>query len=171
MAVLNIVYAPHPILAIPTRPVTTTTPEVRRLVQDMIETMYATGGVGLAANQVGQPWRLFVASADQARGRELVVLNPVIVSRRGRLRAEEGCLSLPGISSVIPRAATVRLVGMSLDGNPLTLGGHGLLARIFQHETDHLDGKLYVDRVSWLVRRRLLRRFHRQQRALASVRV
>lgn len=169
MAILTIVHAPHSVLSTPTQRVTTVTPEIRQLVRDMIDTMYAASGVGLAANQVGHSWRLFVASPDQQRGQELIVLNPVITTQRGRLRIEEGCLSLPGIAAVVSRAAVVRLTGMTLEGTPGTWEGRDLLARIFQHETDHLDGKLYADRLAWLPRRRLLAHYRRQQRLLSGV--
>ena len=169
MAILKIRYAPDPILKQPTRPIAAVTAETRRLARDMIETMYAAGGVGLSANQVGVPWQLFVASPDHERGQELIVLNPVIVTRRGRLRLEEGCLSLPGISADVSRAAAVTITGMTLDGKPCTLEGRELLSRIFQHEIDHLQGILFTDRLSWLARQRLVRRYQRQQRELARV--
>ena len=169
MAILKIRYAPDPILKQPTQPIPTVTAEIRRLAQDMVETMHAAGGVGLSANQVGVPRQLFVANHDHERGQELIVLNPVIVTRRGRLRLEEGCLSLPGISAIVSRAAAVTITGMTLDGKPCTLEGRELLARIFQHEIDHLNGTLFTDRISWLVRQRLVRRYQRQQRELARV--
>lgn len=169
MAILPIYHDPDRILHTPTRPITTITPEIHRLARDMIQTMYAAGGVGLAANQVGQPWQLFVASPDQEEGRELVLLNPTIVSRRGRLRLEEGCLSLPGIAAVVTRAAQVEVRALTLDGTPCVLEGRELLARIFQHEIDHLNGLLFVDRLSWWARQQLLRTYRRQRRDLAKV--
>ncbi|MBI4227224.1 MAG: peptide deformylase [Candidatus Omnitrophica bacterium] len=169
MAILPIHYLPDAALKTPTRPVTSITPDIRHLARDMIHTMHAAGGVGLAANQVGQPWQLFVASPDQERGRELVLLNPKIVSRRGRLRLEEGCLSLPGIAAIVTRAARVEVHAMTLDGTACVLEGQDLLARIFQHEIDHLHGLLFVDRLPWLARQRLLRVYHRQRRELSKV--
>ncbi len=169
MAILPIRHVPDEILKTPTRPVTTITPEIRQLALDMIQTMYAAGGVGLAANQVGQPWQLFVANPDQQPGRELVLLNPAIISRRGRLRFEEGCLSLPGVAALVTRAARVEVRARTLEGKECVLEGQELLARIFQHEIDHLNGLLFVDRLSWWTRQRLLRTYRRQHRELAKV--
>lgn len=169
MAILTIRHAPDPVLSAPTRPISIVTPEIRRLAQDMIDTMYAASGVGLSANQVGHPLQLFVASVDQVRGREIVLINPEIVSRRGRLRLEEGCLSLPGIMAIVTRAAQVRVRGLTLDGRSCELDGQELLARIFQHEIDHLHGLLFVNRLAWWRRTRLMRRYQRQQRELARV--
>lgn len=166
MAILPLCFDPNPVLNTPTKPVASVTPEIRQLVRDMIQTMYVAGGVGLAANQVGRSLQLFVASPDQERGKELVILNPVILHRRGRLRIEEGCLSLPGIAHPVSRAAEIKLRGMTLEGRLQTWTGTDLLARIFQHETDHLHGKLYVDRLPWLTRQRLLRTYRRQRQEL-----
>ena len=169
--ILPIHHVPDRLLKTPTRPVTTITPEIRQLARDMIQTMYAAGGVGLAANQVGQPWQLFVvsreANPDQEQGQELVLLNPVIVSRRGRLRLEEGCLSLPGIAAVVTRAAQVEVRALTLDGKKCVLTGQELLARIFQHEIDHLNGLLFVDRLPWWTRQRMMRTYRRQRDELS----
>ena len=169
MAILTIRHAPDPVLSAPTRPVTTVTPEIRQLVRDMIDTMYAASGVGLSANQVGHPIQLFIASADQVRGREIVLVNPEILIRRGRVRLEEGCLSLPGIMTVVTRAAQVRVRGLTLDGTSCEVDGQELPARIFQHEIDHLHGLLFVNRLSWWRRTRLMRRYQQQQRELTRV--
>lgn len=167
--ILPIRHVPDAMLKTPTRPITMVTPDIRQLARDMIQTMHAAGGLGLAANQVGQPWQLFVASPDQERGRELVLLNPVIVSRRGRLRLEEGCLSLPGIAALVTRAAQVEVRARMLEDTECVLKGQDLLARIFQHEIDHLNGLLFVDRLSWWNRRRALREYRRQRKTLAQV--
>ena len=167
--ILPIRRVPDAILKTPTRPITTVTPEIHQLARDMIQTMHAAAGVGLAANQVGQPWQLFVASPDGQPGRELVLLNPVIVRRRGRLRLEEGCLSIPGIAAVVTRAAEVEVRAVTLEGKECALEGQELLARIFQHEIDHLNGLLFVDRLSWWNRQRALRAYRRQRKTLAQV--
>ena len=169
MAILPIRHVPDTILKTPTKPIPSITPEIRQLAADMIQTMYAASGVGLAANQVGQPWQLFVASPDQEPGRELVLLNPVITTRRGRLRLEEGCLSLPGIAALVNRAAEVEVRAVTLEGNECLVKGTDLLSRIFQHEIDHLNGLVFVDRLPWLARQRLLRTYRRQQRELSKV--
>jgi len=171
VAILKIHHAPDPILAICLPSIEVVTGEIRRLARDMIETMYAAGGVGLAANQVGKPFRLFVANPYPGRGNEIVVLNPVLLHGGSRVRLEEGCLSLPGVSAVVPRCSTVRIQGLTLEGAPRVLEGRGFLARIFQHEMDHLNGLTYPDRLPWLSRRRLLARYGRQQRELARIHV
>lgn len=169
MSILPIRHLPDAILRRPTRPIASITPEIRQLARDMIQTMHAAGGVGLAANQVGRPLQLFVASPDQAHDQELVLINPVIIKRRGRLRLEEGCLSLPGIAAIVTRAAGVEVRALTLDGQERVLHGAELLARIFQHEIDHLNGLLFVDRLPWLARRRLLQTYRRQRQELAKV--
>lgn len=169
--ILPIRHLPDPVLRTPTKPIDHITPEIRQLAKDMIQTMHAAGGVGLAANQVGQSWQLFVASPDGQRGQELVVINPVILSRRGQLRLEEGCLSLPGMAAVVTRATAVEIRGLTLDGEERALEGRELLARIFQHEIDHLRGHLFVDRLGWWSKRRLLTQYERQRQELSRVTV
>jgi peptide deformylase len=123
----------------------------------MIETMYAEEGVGLAANQVGVLKRVFVASADQVPGNEIVLFNPEIIRRDGRVKEFEGCLSVPELAEPVSRAKRVWIRGMAPDGRTVELRGEGLLARIFQHEMDHLNGLLFIDRLG-LLKRRLVRR-------------
>jgi peptide deformylase len=118
-----------------------------RLAADMIETMYAAPGVGLAANQVGVQQRMFVYDINDDTGPHVVV-NPHIVERRGEWIHQEGCLSVPDLWWDIPRAMEVHLVGRDLDGNELSIEGEELLARVFQHETDHLDGTLLLSRIT-----------------------
>ncbi|HXY72652.1 MAG TPA: peptide deformylase [Actinomycetota bacterium] len=120
---------------------------LRTLAEEMFETMYAAPGIGLAANQVGRSIRLFVYDGGNGAGSGAVV-NPKIVERDGGQEEDEGCLSIPGVYRPTPRALAVRVEGVDLEGNLIALEGEGLLARIFQHETDHLDGTLYVDRLS-----------------------
>jgi peptide deformylase len=116
-----------------------------RLAQDMFDTMYDAPGVGLAAPQVGLAIRLFVYDdGEDARG---AIANPVLSDLQGEITAEEGCLSVPGIYHPTLRAEAVRLNGLDLRGGPVTVEAEGLLARIFQHETDHLNGTLYLDRL------------------------
>jgi len=169
MAILTIRYAPDPILRTPTRLIHTVTPDIRKLAHDMIDTMHAAGGVGLSANQVGHPWRLFVANPDHRHDRELVLINPRIVGQHGRVRFEEGCLSLPGVAAVVPRFKKVRVEGMSLDETVSILDGDELLARIFQHEIDHLNGLLFANRLPLFSRYRLLRQYRQQQQELRQV--
>ena len=123
---------------------------------DLIETMYASDGIGLAAPQVGQDLQMFVANPSQERGREVVVVNPVLESVEGRTAVIEGCLSLPNVWERVRRAARVRLSGQDTGGQPLAIEADGLLAIVLQHECDHLQGRLFIDRLSWF-RRRLLK--------------
>jgi peptide deformylase len=162
MAVLKLTTFPDKLLKQKTREVFRITDEDRRLVEDMIETMYAEHGVGLAANQVGVSKRIFVASADQVRGKELVFFNPRIVRREGAVKEFEGCLSVPECFEPVRRAKCVWLQGMDLNGESVEFKAEGLLARIFQHETDHLNGFLFIDRLGFikskLTRKALLKR-------------
>lgn len=166
MAVLPVVKFPDKVLMTRTAEVKRVTSVERKLVRDMIDTMYAESGVGLAANQVGIALQIFVASADQVRGNELVCINPVITHREGVIREFEGCLSIPEFYEPVKRARRVRVRAQDLEGRTLELTGEGLLARIFQHEIDHLNGILFVDRLgllkSRLSRSRLLRRSARR---------
>src|SRR4051795_13460122 len=129
------------------RTVDALTPDVERLIDDMVETMYAAPGVGLAAPQVGVPLRIFVV--DISLGRDpsalMVMINPAFVSREGMQLEEEGCLSLPGFEATVVRPTRAVVKGLDRDGTEHQREGSGLLARAFQHEMDHLDGKLFID--------------------------
>ena len=127
-----------------------------RLVSDMIETMYAAPGVGLAANQVGVQKRLFVYDIGDDTGPHTVI-NPVIQERTGEWLHQEGCLSVRELWWDVPRAMEVHLTGLDLDGNEVSLEGTELLARVFQHETDHLDGVIILDRITAEERKEAMR--------------
>ena len=123
-------------------------PRLPELLRDMWATMRAARGVGLAAPQVGLSLRLAVIDTrPEGKNDPLVLINPEIISTDGQLKDEEGCLSLPGVYSKLPRFAKVRVRALGEDGKPWERTGEGLLARAFQHEIDHLDGKLYIDRL------------------------
>jgi len=143
----------HPVLRQRARPIEAFSDEVRRLARDLIETMYAHDGIGLAAPQIGRDVQVFVANPSQQRGRELVVVNPVLEAAGGRTRVVEGCLSLPATWAKVQRAARVHLTGCDVSGQPLVIEAEGLLAIVLQHECDHLHGRLFVDRLSWVRRR------------------
>lgn len=168
MAVHPLCFEPHPVLRKKARPVTTFTSQLRGLARDMIDTMYANDGIGLAAPQIGHDLQLFVANPSQTRGRELVVVNPVLRTLRGRVGMVEGCLSVPDVWERVKRSAKVRMTGHNLSGAPIEVEAEGLLAIVLQHEWDHLQGCLFIDRVSWFRRRRILaqlqpaRRVHRR---------
>jgi len=155
MSIHTLCVDPHPVLRRAAQPIDTFTNDVRRLARDMIETMYANEGIGLAAPQVGEGIQLLVANPSHRRGQELVVTNPVLAATRGKAAVIEGCLSLPHIWERVVRAAHVRLTGQDMWGKPLTLETEGLLAIVLQHEVDHLQGRLFIDRVSWARRCRI----------------
>ena len=156
MSLQSLCIEPHPVLRLRARPVEAFTERLRRLSRDMIDTMYANEGIGLAAPQIGCDLQLLVANPSQKRGREFIVANPVLDQAGGRAMMMEGCLSLPSIWKRVKRAARVRLVGQDLSGRPLVIEADGLLAIVLQHECDHLQGRLLIDRLSWA--RRLTRR-------------
>ena len=157
--ILPIVKEPSPILHQKAIPVTKMTAEIKKLVADMIETMHAAPGVGLAANQVGSPLDILVASADGEKGKELVLFNAVILEKKGKALCPEGCLSVPGVSSKVHRATEVVAEGLAFTMEPVQLEATGLMAQILQHETDHLQGHLYVERLSYWKRKRLLQKY------------
>lgn len=141
--------------------------EVQRLVDDMVETMYAAPGVGLAAPQVGVPLRLFVI--DLSVGRRLsdliVMINPVFVEREGMQLEDEGCLSVPGFNATVVRPARAIVRGLDRSGSEHTIEGRDLLARAFQHEMDHLEGTLFVDRLRGLKKELIVRKIQKLKRS------
>lgn len=172
MAIRTILRYPDKRLRVKAQPVAAVTDEVRALCDDMAETMYAAPGVGLAAPQIGVALRIFVidiASGTEDPSQLHYFINPEIVRRAGETVWEEGCLSFPGIHEEIERAETVTVRATGLDGKPFELNADGLLAIAIQHENDHLEGTLMVDRVS-LLRRRMIDR-DMQKRARADARV
>jgi len=165
MAVRTILHYPDKRLRVKAEPVREVTPEIRALVDDMAETMYAAPGVGLAAPQIGVALRLFVIDVAPADGPSdlRVFVDPTIVAREGTTSWEEGCLSFPGIREDIERAERVTVRARDLDGNTFELTAEGLLAIAIQHENDHLDGKLMIDHVSLLKRRMMDRELRKRQ--------
>jgi len=164
----KIVEFPEVVLRQPTKPVERVNAEIDRLIDDMIETMYDAPGVGLAAPQIGVPLRLFVYDIGHAEGKRQasVLINPVILERRGTQSDDEGCLSVPDYRVVVTRANWVKIQGMDRSRKVVTLEGDGLLARLFQHETDHLNGRLLIDRISSLKRNIFLRRHRKRMRTM-----
>jgi peptide deformylase len=154
-------------LHVPADPVTTFDADLQRLVDDMIETMYAAPGIGLAATQVGVSLRLFVV--DLSLGRDpaqlIVMINPEFVAREGMQLEEEGCLSLPGFNATVPRPARAVMSGLDRDGTARQIEGQGLLARAFQHEMDHLDGRVFVDRLRGIKRDVIVRKIQKLHRS------
>jgi len=143
-----------PVLREHAKPVTEFDPKLQRLADDMLETMYAAPGVGLAGPQVGISLRLFVF--DDGQTGPTFVANPELLDPSDTVEEEEGCLSIPGPYHLTPRFMRIRCRGQDAKGKDVEMGGEGLLARIFQHETDHLDGLLYIDRLDEAGRREVL---------------
>lgn len=154
MATLEIVKYPERILKQKTTPVENIDGNIQHLIDSMIETMYAAGGVGLAANQVGVSKRLCVidVSTKEEKKPLIVLINPQIIEKEGTVKAEEGCLSIPGYIATIKRAARVYVKALDREGKTLEIEGTGLLAKALQHEIDHLEGILIIDRISALER-------------------
>ncbi len=150
MAVLEIRKYPEEVLKKKASPVKEIDEAVRRLVDDMVETMYAAPGIGLAAPQVGVSKRIVVIdiSSKEEEFPLIVLANPRIIEAEGLVDSEEGCLSVPQYTSVVKRAERVIVKGLDIKGTPVEIEGTGLLARVLQHEIDHLDGVLFVDRLS-----------------------
>jgi peptide deformylase len=162
MAVLEIRMMGDPILRERAAEVEAVDDELRRLARSMFDTMYDAEGVGLAAPQVGVGQRLIVVDSREPDADPLTLVNPrVVEASEATERAEEGCLSIPGLRDVVERSASVVVEGLDLDGQTVRVQAEGLLARILLHEIDHLDGVLFLDRVSPLKRRLLLKRWQK----------
>ena len=156
MSVLDIRVLGDPILRKDTKPVVTVTDELRTLIDDMFATMRAAKGIGLAAPQVGRTERITVIEVAESGVGPLALVNPEIVSREGKVKGEEGCLSIPDIYDDVERSAKVVVRALDRDGKGIEVVGSELLARCMQHEIDHLHGKLFIDHLSVLKRRAAL---------------
>ena len=136
--------------------------EVRALVRDMFDTMYDAEGIGLAAPQVGISRRIIVVDVNDDEHEPIALIDPHVVEEESRERAEEGCLSMPGLTAVVERPAKVVVEATTIDGETVRLEGEGLFGRCLQHEIDHLDGVLFLDRISPLKRRMLMRKWKKR---------
>jgi peptide deformylase len=148
---LKIIQYPHPTLRHVSKPLKRVDAELRSIIKRMFELMYEAKGVGLAANQVDLPYRFFVANPTgdpEKKEEEMVFINPVLSKQKGSAEAEEGCLSLPGLYADVMRAEKVTIDAYDLSGTPVHIAATGFLARVVQHETDHLDGRLFIDRLT-----------------------
>src|SRR5262249_55063946 len=155
---MEILPYPHPALRWKSKPILEINDDLRRVVAEMFELMYAAKGIGLAANQVGLPYRLFILNltADpEIKDEEVVFINPEILKRKGSTGGEEGCLSYPGMYGQVKRAAKVEIEAFDLKGECFQYSLDDLAARAVQHETDHLDGVLFTDRMTEAARREL----------------
>ncbi len=168
MTKLVILEYPDPRLRIKAEPVSAVDDALRQFVDDLLGTMYAAHGVGLAATQVDVHKRLVVIDVSDERNNPLVLINPEILAAEGRAPVEEGCLSLPGIYDKLQRATHIRVRALGRDGQPFEMDADGLLAVCIQHEMDHLDGKLFVDYLSELKRQLIRRRLEKERRQRTS---
>ena len=168
MSLLEIHVLGSPVLREPTTPVETVTDELRRLVDDMFETMHAAKGIGLAAPQVGRLERLFVAEVDEQK---IALFNPEIVDTSGKpVKAEEGCLSIPEIYGDVERPPIVTVRALDAEGQPVELEASGLLGRCFQHEIDHLHGRLFLDYFGVFKKRSALAAWEREKAKYPALR-
>lgn len=169
MSVLQVLTLPDDRLRTVAKPVKEVTPEIQKFVDDMIETMYDEEGIGLAATQVDFHQRIVVIDVSDTRDEPMVLINPEIIEKRGEDGIEEGCLSVPGARALVPRAAEVTVKALDRDGKEYTFEADDLLAICVQHELDHLEGKLFVDYLSPLKRKRIqdklakIKRFNEKQ--------
>jgi peptide deformylase len=156
-----------PLLHRPANPVTDITPDIAALARDMVDTMYAAPGLGLAAPQVGVSVRLIVIDLSLGRDPDglITLINPEFVERDGMQLTDEGCLSLPGFNATVPRPQRATIRGFDLTGVERRYSGNGLLARAFQHEMDHLDGRVFVDHLRGIKRDLIVRRIRKRIRA------
>jgi peptide deformylase len=164
MAIRTILHYPDPRLRQVARSVTTVDDEVRRLVDDMAETMYAAPGIGLAAVQINVAQRVVVIDLSETRNALQVFINPEIMERDGKQVFEEGCLSVPGVYDEVERSRHIRMRALDRNGQPFELEAEGLLATCIQHEIDHLDGKVFVDYLSRLKQTRIRKKIEKQER-------
>ncbi len=155
------------LLSDPARRVEAITPDIEALIDDMIETMYAAPGIGLAAPQVGMSLRIFVLDLSMGRDPAAlhVMINPDFVEREGMQLEEEGCLSVPGFVATVARPSRVVVRGLNRQGDEYTLEGTGLMARALQHEVDHLNGRLFVDRLRGISRDFIVRKIKKLAKA------
>jgi len=164
MAIRTILHYPDPRLRKKAEPVNQVDDDVRRLIDDMAETMYAAPGIGLAATQVDVHKRIIVIDISQDHNDLRVFINPEIIARDGEEVMEEGCLSVPGIFEPVTRAATIKVKALDRAGEPFGLETDGLLAVCIQHEIDHLEGRVFVDYLSRLKQQRIQKKLDKQQR-------
>lgn len=162
MALLKVVYySYHPALHKIAEPVTQFDAKLAQFVQDMYETMYQENGVGLAAPQVGVSQRIATVDISEERNKPFVIINPEIIEQSGEELMEAGCLSIPGTYDKVPRATYVKVRAQDVNGQLFEMEGNGLLAHCLQHEIDHLNGKLYIDYLSPLKKRTLLKKMEK----------
>ena len=167
MAILEILQYPDPRLAIPAQRVEKIDAATRKLIDDMVETMYAAPGVGLAASQVDVHKQIIVIDVSEDRSDLRVFINPEVTRREGQAVSQEGCLSVPGIYDNVERYESVTVTALDRNGSRFTLNASGLLAACIQHEMDHLEGKVFVELLSDLKQNRIRAKLKKRQRKAA----
>lgn len=169
MAKLAVLHYPNPRLRLKAVPIQGIDEEIKTLARDMLETMYAEGGIGLAATQVDVQKRLVVMDLSEQRNQPVFLVNPEILSAQGEEEMQEGCLSVPGFYETVQRAETIRFRYLTLEGEVVEKETGGLLAVCVQHEIDHLDGKLFIDYLSPLKRQRIRKKIDKQDKQQVEV--
>ena len=168
MALLDILEFPDPRLRTKAKPVTSVTAKITQLAEDMLETMYAAPGIGLAASQVNVHQRLMVVDVSDAKTEPMVFINPEIIDKEGLIQSDEGCLSIPGFYEPVERFEKITVKAVDKYGEAFTLDADGLLSICIQHEMDHLEGKLFVDYLSSTKRQLIRKRLLKQQKIRAQ---
>lgn len=168
MAILTVLRLPDPRLRTVAKPVTDITSETQTIIDDMLETMYDESGVGLAATQVNIHQRIVVMDCSEEHDTPIIMINPEIIKRDGSMQNEEGCLSVPGVYASVERAESVTVKALDRDGKEFELDATELLAICIQHELDHLMGKVFVDHLSPLKRKRIMTKLEKEAKLLAK---
>lgn len=164
MAILTILEFPDERLRKKAKPVESVNAQTRKLIDDMLETMYAAPGIGLAATQVNVQKRILVLDISEEKNAPLALINPELLYKEGQEESDEGCLSVPGVFEKVKRAEKIRIKALDRDGDPFEMEAEGLLAVCIQHEIDHLEGKLFVDYLSPLKRQLARKKVKKEQR-------
>lgn len=164
MAILPILEFPDERLRKKAKPVTTVDAATRQLIDDLLETMYAAPGIGLAANQINVQQRIIVLDVSEEKNSPLALINPELLDKQGQEESDEGCLSVPGVYEKVRRAERIRVRALDREGETLEFDAEGLLAVCIQHEIDHLEGKLFVDYLSPLKRQLARKKVRKEQR-------
>lgn len=167
MAILEILHFPDPRLRTRAKPVTRVDASIRKLLDDMLETMYQAPGIGLAATQVNVHQRIVVIDVSEEHDQPLCLINPKIIEKDGEKTMDEGCLSVPGIYETVKRANHIRVRALDRDGQEFEMEAEGLLAVCIQHELDHLEGKLFIDYLSGLKRQRIRKKLEKEAKSRA----
>ncbi|MDR3427562.1 peptide deformylase [Silvimonas sp.] len=166
MAILNILHYPDERLHTIAKPVTVFDAKLQQLINDMAETMYAAPGIGLAATQVNEHERLIVIDISESKDDLIVLINPRILEMDGKTKSEEGCLSVPGIYEEVDRAEHIKVSAQDRNGKEISIDASGLLAVCIQHEMDHLEGKIFVEKLSRLKLTRIIQKLKKNERKI-----